>query len=286
MTTPIENFEQKLKRAYSAIQGVKIPDMPKEIIELDHEMSARYPNTQKMIQIISSNTILAGEVLKIANAPIMRAKIPISSIAQAVSTLGTQNLKNMVVAAALKNIWGSEKGMREIIDNSVDVAYCAGELAHLVQGVTADEAYVCALFHNGGAILLANKKPELYNEIFFQSHSLPLTSIEKEEVAFNSNHAIVGLLMAKKWHLSEHMIQAIYYHHIDKCSRIKDEKSRIMTGLIKVANGIVAETSIGAYIGAEMTEYYKDGIDTLMLDVSQIKEVRMALQSYSNGFAN
>jgi len=281
----IESFEQKLKRAFIAIQGIKIPDMPKEIIELDHEMSSRYPNTQKMTQIISSNTILAGEVLKIANSPVMRAKIPISSIAQAVSTLGTQNLKNMVVAAALKNIWGSEKGMREIIDNSVDVAYCAAELANLVQGVTADEAYVCALFHNGGAILLANKNPDVYSEIFFQSHSLPLTSVEKEETTFNTNHAVVGLLMAKKWHLSEPMIQAIYYHHIDKCSRIKDEKSRLMAGLLKTANGIVAETSIGAYIGAEMTEYYKDGIDTLMLDVSQIKEVRMALQSYSNGFA-
>jgi HD-like signal output (HDOD) protein len=281
----IESFEQKLKRAFIAIQGIKIPDMPKEIIELDHEMSSRYPNTQKMTQIISSNTILAGEVLKIANSPVMRAKMPISSIAQAVSTLGTQNLKNMVVAAALKNIWGSEKGMREIIDNAVDVAYCAAELANLVQGVTADEAYVCALFHNGGAILLANKNPDVYSEVFFQSHSLPLTSVEKEETTFNTNHAVVGLLMAKKWHLSEPMIQAIYYHHIDKCSRIKDEKSRLMAGLLKTANGIVAETSIGAYIGAEMTEYYKDGIDTLMLDVSQIKEVRMALQSYSNGFA-
>lgn len=285
MSPVIESFEQKLKRAFIAIQGIKIPDMPKEIIELDHEMNSRYPNTQKMIQIISSNTILAGEVLKIANSPVMRAKIPISSIAQAVSTLGTQNLKNMVVAAALKNIWGSEKGMREIIDNAVDVAYCAAELANLVQGVTADEAYVCALFHNGGAILLANKNPDVYSEIFFQSHSLPLTSVEKEETTFNTNHAVVGLLMAKKWHLSEPMIQAIYYHHIDKCSRIKDEKSRLMAGLLKTANGIVAETSIGAYIGAEMTEYYKDGIDTLMLDVSQIKEVRMALQSYSNGFA-
>ncbi len=285
MSPVIESFEQKLKRAFIAIQGIKIPDMPKEIIELDHEMSSRYPNTQKMTQIISSNTILAGEVLKIANSPVMRAKMPISSIAQAVSTLGTQNLKNMVVAAALKNIWGSEKGMREIIDNAVDVAYCAAELANLVQGVTADEAYVCALFHNGGAILLANKNPDVYSEIFFQSHSLPLTSVEKEETTFNTNHAVVGLLMAKKWHLSEPMIQAIYYHHIDKCSRIKDEKSRLMAGLLKTANGIVAETSIGAYIGAEMTEYYKDGIDTLMLDVSQIKEVRMALQSYSNGFA-
>jgi HD-like signal output (HDOD) protein len=238
-----------------------------------------------MINIISSNTVLAGEVLKIANSPAMRSKVQISSIAQAVNSLGTQNLKNMVVAAALRQIWGSEKEMREIIDNSADIAYCAAELANLVHGVSADEAYVCALFHNGGAILLANKSPAQYSDLFFQSHSLPLTSIEKEETAFHTNHTVVGLLMAKKWHLSEPMVQAIYYHHIDKCSRIKDEKARLMVGLIKTANGIVAETSIGAYIGAEMTSYYKDGIDTLMLNIEQIKEVRMALQSYSKGFS-
>jgi len=114
---------------------------------------------------------------------------------------------------------------------------------------------------------------------------LPLTSIEKEEEVFNTNHAVVGLLMAKKWHLTDTMIHAIYYHHVDKCSRVKDEKVRLMVALLKVANGIVAETSIGAYIGAEMTEYAKDGIDTLMLRSSHLKDVRMSLQSYSLGFA-
>ncbi len=285
MTTVIESFEEKLKRAYLAIQGVKIPDMPEEVIALDYEINTRYPNTQKMIQIISHNTILAGEVLKIANSPAMRSKQQISSITQAVSVLGVQNLKNMVVSAALRGIWGSTKDMREVIDDAADVAYCAAELAHLVQGVTADEAYVCALFHNGGAILLSNVNSSAYSEIFFQSHSLPLTSIQKEEKIFNTNHTVVGLLMAKKWYLSDSMIQAIYHHHIDKCSRIKDEKVRLLVGLLKVANGIVAETSIGAYIGTEMTDYYKDGIDTLMIDVKHIKEVRMALQTYSMGFA-
>lgn len=248
-----ETFEQKLRRAFTAIAGVKIPDMPEEIIELDKEMNARYPNTVKMTQIIGKNTVLAGEVLKIANSP------------------------------ALRQIWGCAKTMREIIEHSADVAYCAAELANLVQGVTPDEAYVCALFHNGGAILLANKAPDAYSDLFFQSHSLPFASIQKEEALLNTNHMVVGLLMAKKWQLSEVMTQAIYYHHIDKCSRIADEKVRLLVGLLKVANGIVAETSLGAYIGTEMTQYYEDGVQTLMLDAGQIKEVRMALQSYAMG---
>lgn len=282
-SSQVETFDQKLRRAFVAIAGVKIPDMPEEIIELDKEMNARYPNTVNMTQIIGKNTVLAGEVLKIANSPAMRPKQHIASIAQAVSVLGTQNLKNMVVAAALRQIWGCAKTMREIIEHSADVAYCAAELANLVQGVTPDEAYVCALFHNGGAILLANKVPDAYSELFFQSHSLPFTSIQKEEALCNTNHTVVGLLMAKKWQLSEAMTQAIYYHHIDKCSRIADEKVRLLVGLLKVANGIVAETSLGAYIGAEMTQYYEDGLDTLMLGPHQVKEVRMALQSYAMG---
>lgn len=40
-----ETFEQKLRRAFQAIQGVKIPDLPEEVIALDNEVSSRYSNT-------------------------------------------------------------------------------------------------------------------------------------------------------------------------------------------------------------------------------------------------
>jgi len=83
-----ETFEQKIRRAFVAIQGIKIPDMPEEIIALDKEISARYPNTGTMVEIISSNTILAAELLKIANSPALRPRQPIKSISQAVGLLG------------------------------------------------------------------------------------------------------------------------------------------------------------------------------------------------------
>lgn len=33
-----ETFEQKMRRSFAAIQGVEIPKMPKDIIELDKEI--------------------------------------------------------------------------------------------------------------------------------------------------------------------------------------------------------------------------------------------------------
>lgn len=277
----IETFEQKLRRAFLAIQGIAIPDVPEEIMAMEKEMNGRYPNTQVVTQIICKNALLAADVLTLANSPAMRPKQPIQSIAQAVAVLGTKNLKNMVIASALKQALGSAETIREIMDHSVDVAYCMAELAYFVHGVSPDEAYLCGLFHNCGAFLLAAKNASAYGDVFFQSHSLPITSIEKEEAIFKTNHAVVGVLMAKKWQLSAEMVQAIYDHHIEQCDRITADKVSVLVGLLKVANGIVADTSLGAYIGEEMTNYLEDGMDVLMLSKANIKEVRMALQTYA-----
>lgn len=53
-----ETFEQKLRRAFQAIQGVSVPDLPEEVLALNQEVSSRYPNTQNMVAIISKNLIL------------------------------------------------------------------------------------------------------------------------------------------------------------------------------------------------------------------------------------
>jgi HD-like signal output (HDOD) protein len=275
-----ETFEQKIRRAFVAIQGIKIPDMPEEIIALDKEISARYPNTGTMVEIISSNTMLAAELLKIANSPALRPRQPIKSISQAVGLLGTTNLKNMLISAALKQIFGTPASVREIMDHSADVAFCAAELANYVYGIEPDEAYACGIFHNCGAILLTIKNEAVYSQLFFESHSLPLTTIEKEEAAFNTSHPATGLLLAKKWQLDDRMVKAIYTHHTKACDAINDEHVRLLVALLKVANGIVAEISLGAYIGKEMQDYMNDGIDTLKLMPEHLRQVRVDLQSY------
>ncbi len=101
-----------------------------------------------MVAIISKNALLAADVLRIANSPAMRPKQVIKTIPQAVAILGTVNLKNMVLASALKQAFGGNGTIREIMDNSADVAFCMAELANGVHGVSPDEAYLCGLFHN------------------------------------------------------------------------------------------------------------------------------------------
>jgi len=273
-------MQDKLKRAMVAIQGVKIPELPEEILELEREITSKFANVSNVTAIIEKNTTLSGELLKIVNSPAMKLG-SCSSIREAVTSLGLDNVYNLVVASALKNLFGKKGLLQDIMDHSVDVAFCMADISDWVDGLSRDEAYMFGLFHNSGALLLASKNEKNYAPLFSNSMSRPVSILALEEQAFGSNHAMIGVLMAKKWTLPVEMIQAIMLHHTPFCSKIKNDKVRAMVAMVKVANSIIAEISLGAYRGDEMKAYEKDGLDELMIPFEVVSEIRTAVMSYT-----
>jgi len=274
-------MQQRFRDAMQAIQGQKIPELPEEILALERELKSKFASTATVASIIEKNTTLSGEVLRLVNSPIVKLREPVESIRDAVNVLGLDNIYNLVVSAAVKNILGGQGLLKDIMDNSVDVAFCMADISEWVDGVTRDEAYMLGLFHNAGALMLASKNEEKYEPLFRNSMSLPISVLSKEEKNFGSNHAIIGVLVGKKWNLPTEMLNAIMLHHNEKCERIQNDNVRAMVAMIKVANAIVAEISLGAYRGDEMRRYEEDGKEELMIENSTITEIRTALMSYT-----
>ena len=121
-------MQEKLKRAMVAIQGVKIPELPEEILELDRELSSKFANISNVADIIEKNTTLSGELMKIVNSPAMKIPQACKSIREAVAALGLNNVYNYVVASALKNLFGEKGLIKDIMDHSVDIAFCMAEI--------------------------------------------------------------------------------------------------------------------------------------------------------------
>lgn len=274
-------MQDKLKRAMVAIQGVKIPELPEEILELEREITSKFANVANVADIIEKNTTLSGELLKIVNSPVMKLRVPCATIREAVGTLGLDNVYNLVVSAALQNLFGQKGLIKDIMDHSVDVAFCMADISEWVDDVTRDEAYMFGLFHNSGSLMLASKDEAAYATVFSNSMSRPVSILAVEEKMFSSNHAMIGVLMAKKWRLPIDMIQATMLHHTPACSRIKNDKVRAMVAMAKVANSIIAEISLGAYRGQEMKDYEEDGLEELMIPYEVVSEIRTAVMSYT-----
>jgi HD-like signal output (HDOD) protein len=268
-------MEQRLRGAIKAIQGVKIPDLPKEIMELDSALSSKFPNNQQITEIIESNTKLSGEVIRIVNSPVMKLKTPVKSIREAVDVLGYNNLKNLVLSAALQNLFNTRE-VQEIIEHSKDTAFCCAELSEYVHGVSRDEAYLLGLFHNGGCLLLATKDPENYLKVFSLINTNPVSGVKKEVERYGSAHTDIGILIGQKWKLPVEMLNVIMLHHMSH-SNIGQEKVRGMMAMVKIANVIVNEVSFGAYMTEEARQYLAEAQEELMLSDDAINELRRVL---------
>jgi len=274
-------MHEELRKAVEAIKGVQIPELPAEILQLEAEIKSKFPNVIKITQIIEQNATLSGEVMRVVNSPVMKLPAPVKSIRDAVTIVGLDNIYNLVVSAALKNLFGNKGLIKDIMDHSVDMAFCMADIAEWVEGVSRDEAYMLGLFHNAGALMLAAKNEAQYDPIFRQSMVLPLKIIDDEKSVYDTSHVVIGVLVGKKWRLPVEFLNAIMLHHNVKCANIADDHVRAMVAMIKVASGIVSEITLGAYRGTEMTEYERDGLEELMMDSHAMKEIRTALMTYS-----
>lgn len=275
---------QKLRNAQSVIQGHRIPELPEEIFKLEAELGSKFPDMQAVADIIERNTSLSGEVIKVINSPVMKLNLPepIHSIREAVNFMGLDNLYNLVVASALHNAFADNDTVKEIMEHSVDVAFCMAELSEHVLDMGRDQAYMLGLFHNSGAMMLATLDESRYAPIFSNSLSNPLGVLQKEQAEYQTDHTMVGVLVTQKWKLPTPLINAVMLHHNKNCATIKSDQVRAMVAMLKIANSLVSEFLLGAYAGGEFRAFEQDGVNELALRKDVINQVRRDMMNFSH----
>ena len=272
----------RIKKANDLMDGVSIPKLPEEVLELQAQLQNPNVNLVEVAQVIERNTVLAGETLTLVNSNAMRLQPKLGTIREAVYLLGTQNLYNLLICAALKNLFKEGELVRDVIDYSVDVAFCMAELSDYVEGVSRDEAYMLGLFHNSGALMLARKELQTYGSFFSNALSMPFNAFQKEKEAFGCHHGTVGLTVNQYWGLPKDMLFATLLHHEkilgDKCS----DKTRTYVAMLQISNAIIADLMQSSYQAQQAKDYLQAGKAELMLDSDAIRAVRdtMMLNSF------
>lgn len=184
----------------------------------------------------------------------------------------------MVVSAAIQNMFDKTE-VKEVIDHSLETAFCCAELSEHISDVTRDEAYLIGLFHNGGSMLLATKDPVNYLKVFSQLNTNPVSGIHKEYELYGATHTDIGILLGQKWKLPVEMLNTILLHHVEDV-KIGREKVRAMIAMIQVANYIVNEISYGSYLGEESKRCLENARQELMISSDTVNEVRRALIAF------
>lgn len=171
-------------------------------------------DAKDIIDLVENEETLSARVLKIANSAYFGRKEKTETIPDAVIVIGVEELKNILCANALKNLFPSKLPFREKLwKHNVAVALTSRIIAEKIEPKDKDKAFLAGLMHDIGKLLLFQRFDSAIERIYENAASNKSTYLDAEEAEFLCNHCEVGFMIGQKWNFTEYMQHAICFHH-------------------------------------------------------------------------
>jgi putative nucleotidyltransferase with HDIG domain len=180
------------------------------------------PNTcaNDLNRVISLDPVLTGRVLQLVNSAYYALPCKVNSLTRAIILLGINTVKNVVLSFAVFETFSKRDSFRvfsadDFWAHSLSTAAAAKILA-VGQGVPLSERedfFVAGLMHDIGKIPLNHLFPEAYREAAQLARDSGQGMRSAEEALIGVDHSRVGLMIARKWQLSDALTDALGRHH-------------------------------------------------------------------------
>jgi len=231
------------------LKTIDIPSIPAvagKVLKLSNDDGA---SVDELERIILTDQSFSTRMLKIANSPYFGRSRNIDSISTAVMVIGFKNMKSLVIASAIKDLYKKsgryEKGFWE---HSLAVSVCASVLASRSRLVQSEEAMIAGLVHDVGCNVIYNSSPDAYAAVMEKAYKEGKPLIEMERECLGFDHCAAGGLIAGKWRLPIAMEIAMAHHHKETFSGIPDSVNDVNRNLCKIvylADAICFDLGLG-----------------------------------------
>jgi two-component system cell cycle response regulator len=190
-----------------------LPAIAVQVLELVRDPNAQIP---QLARLISKDPALASKILRTVNSSLYARPTKISKLTQALSLLGLQTVRVLVLGFSLvRNLKNHRnKGFKplEYWRRAIYSATSALTLAQRVQPDVQEEAFVAALLMDMGMLVLDEALGEQYGRINEKART-HIDLVRLEEATFQSTHAEVSGYLAETWGLPATLAVPMKWHH-------------------------------------------------------------------------
>lgn len=236
----------------------QLPAMPLVVREV--MSSFRNPNVGSaiMAQKIEVDQGLSARVLRVANSSFYGLSREVGSIQDAVTVLGFDTVRSLVVSAGFTHAFPPTKDA--LFDRhaywmrSFRVASYTESLAQCL-GIARQLSFTSGLFHDVGQLVLSICIPDKFADILARQKASGVSLVEVEQLVLGFSHAEIGAEMARRWNFPPEIEHAINYWRSPQ-----HEPFEPITGMVYVAVGLengLKEAALIGSIPAKVREHLK-----------------------------
>jgi putative nucleotidyltransferase with HDIG domain len=193
-----------------------IPQFPESILQLTRMLNDPKNDLREISRLVKHDPALTMEVLRTANSAHYRRYNRIENSDLAISILGTRGLRYILQSYGARRALEEKYNgalLQDLWQHSLEMAEICAMLCRRYNGQDeeADIAYVSALLHDIGKIILEGRNPDAYAALRKICAEKKVSAGAVEDLIAGVNHALLGARMAENWNIPDRIVGTIRY---------------------------------------------------------------------------
>ncbi|WP_321491997.1 HDOD domain-containing protein [uncultured Desulfobacter sp.] len=198
--------------------------------------------------VIRADPTLVLRILKLINSSYFSLRTKIKSVSEAIAYIGMDNLRNMIVLDAVKNIFSQDSSTPEfsrkrLWAHCAVTSICCQMVAERIFARKGEDYFLCGILHDTGLIVEDQVAPEKFKTFCrtFSPQTQALT--EHEQMVMGTDHTIIGYLLTLKWGMEPDLCRGIKYHH----NILNEVEPHSHAGILQIAEYLAARIGYEAF---------------------------------------
>lgn len=223
----------------------KIATPPQVFQKVNEVVSNPDSTTEDIARVIADDAGITLRLLRIVNSAFFGYSQKIESLDQAVMSLGTRQVRDLVLATTVAEKF--EGLPADLIDmdsfwrHSLACGIMARALAQTRKEMNLEPYFLGGMLHDVGRLVMFSKMPEESRKIVarcLESNEV-MQAVEKETFGFD--HAEVGGCLLSAWGLPPHLEEAVATHHLPQ----RAARNPMLASLVHIADVVVNALKVG-----------------------------------------
>ena len=196
----------------------ELPPLPEIYVRVSELLESDNTNVHQIGEAVQTDPSLTARVLKMINSAYYGLSNPVTSIAQAISLLGRQQIKQILMGSVLAGVFNDLNvdsfPLHEFWQHSIKTAIIARHLAMQNVHVIDHEAFFTAgLLHDIGRLVIAQVAADELADIDERVKTDGIDVVQAEAEMLGVSHIDVGSALMRKWGMPSLLTQCLVKHH-------------------------------------------------------------------------
>ncbi len=198
-----------------------LPPVSQAALKLVNLLEQESISNEEIEKVIKCDNILTAKLLRACNSPYFGLAEPVSSVDQAVLTLGHQQILHIVLTLAFGNTmvvplpeYAAEAAT--IWQHSLIAASASEIVAAEAYDLEVESAvaFTVGMLHDIGKLAMSQAlTPEQKTEIETRITNEKISRSAAEKLVLGTDHSEVGAALLQSWRLPANVIEAVANHH-------------------------------------------------------------------------